>query len=76
MHHDCKSNFEKLQNNFLIMHFHLSLQNITIPSSVTSIGDYAFSSCSVLEKVTLGEGVKTIGNYDHFLHLKISRFRV
>ena len=35
----------------------------TIPSSVTSIGDYAFSDCSGLTSVTIPSSVTSIGNY-------------
>ena len=34
----------------------------TIPSSVTSIGQYAFQECKSLSSVTFSDGVKTIGN--------------
>ncbi len=34
-----------------------------IPNSVTSIGDYAFSSCSNLIRVTISDGVTNIGDY-------------
>ena len=36
---------------------------VTIPSSVTSIGDYAFYECSNLSSVYNGNGVISIGNY-------------
>ena len=39
------------------------LTEYTIPNNVTSIGDYAFSSCSRLESVTIGNGVTSIGEY-------------
>ena len=39
-----------------------SLESITIPDSVTSIGDYAFCYCSSLTSVTIGDSVTTIGN--------------
>ena len=42
-----------------------SLTSIVIPSSVTSIGSYAFSNCSNLESVTFEDNsqLKTIGSY-------------
>ena len=38
------------------------LTSITIPSSVTEIGDRAFASNSKLKSVTLSEGLKKIGS--------------
>ena len=40
-----------------------SLTSITIPNSVTSIGNYAFSGCSSLTSVTIPNSVTSIGNY-------------
>lgn len=37
--------------------------SFTIPSSVTSIGDYAFSSCSSLISITIGSSVTSIGGF-------------
>jgi hypothetical protein len=37
--------------------------NITIPSGVTAIGDYAFSHCSELLSVTIPDCVTAIGDY-------------
>ena len=34
---------------------------MTIPDSVTSIGDYAFNGCSGLKSVTIGNSVTSIG---------------
>mgnify|MGYP002543931583 CR=1 FL=1 len=38
-----------------------SLKSITIPGSVTSIGDYAFRGCSSLTSVTIPDSVTSIG---------------
>ena len=38
-------------------------KNTTIPNSVTSIGDYAFSGCSGLTSVTIPNSVTSIGEY-------------
>ena len=42
-----------------------ALTSITIPNSVTSIGDYAFANCSGLTSVTIGNSVTSIG-YEAF----------
>jgi uncharacterized repeat protein (TIGR02543 family) len=39
------------------------LTSVTIPSSVTSIGNYAFEFCSGLTSVTIPSSVTSIGNY-------------
>ena len=38
------------------------IRSVTIPQSVTSIGDRAFDGCSALTTLSLGEKIKTIGN--------------
>ncbi len=39
-----------------------SLTSVTIPNSVTSIGDYAFYDCSGLTSITLPESITSIGS--------------
>jgi len=40
-----------------------SITGVTIPNSVTSIGDEAFDNCTSLTSVTIPAGVMSIGNY-------------
>ena len=40
-----------------------SLTSITIPDSVTSIGDYTFRNCSSLMSITIPDSVTSIGSY-------------
>ena len=37
--------------------------SVTIPNSVTSIGDWAFASCSGLTSVTIPNSVTSIGDW-------------
>jgi hypothetical protein len=39
-----------------------SLTSVTIPNSVTSIGNYAFDYCTSLTSVTIPNSVTSIGN--------------
>ena len=43
--------------------YNLGLKSVTIPDSVTTIGDRAFSSCYNLTSVNIGNSVTTIGSY-------------
>ena len=40
-----------------------SLQSVTIPNSVKSIGDEAFSGCGSLQSITIPNSVTNIGDY-------------
>ena len=43
-----------------------SLQSITIPNSVKSIGSRAFRNCESLQSITIPNSVTKIGNYAFF----------
>ena len=40
-----------------------SISSVTIPNSVTIIGDYAFVYCTSLRSITLGDSITDIGSY-------------
>ena len=44
------------------------ITSITIPDSVTSIGNYAFSGCSSLASITIPDSVTSIGYYSTFAY--------
>lgn len=52
-------NYGAFENNDII-------KVVTLPSSITMIGDYAFSNCALLSLVKGATNVKTIGNYAFF----------
>ena len=63
----CNISFENKYSNPLYYAQRLYLNNelvtdLVIPDSVTSIGEYAFSGCKLLESVTIPDSVTSIGN--------------
>ena len=51
------------RNDFLKSLIERTATSITIPSGVTSIGDWAFSGCTALTSVTIPSGVASIGGW-------------
>ena len=53
--------------------FELNNYYITIPSSVTSFGNYAFNGCSLLTQIIIPTSVTSIGNnsFSDFVFLKL-----
>ena len=67
----CSIAFAGSSSNPLYYAHHLymngeEIRNLIIPSSVTSIGSYAFSGCTSLTSVSIPEGVSSIGNSAFF----------
>ena len=63
----CKISFSGYDSNpfYYANHLYLNgeeIKDLTIPNSVTSIGDYAFYSCKGLTSVAIGNSVTSIGN--------------
>ena len=54
---NCNAIIETISNTLIV-----GCKNTTIPNSVTSIGDYAFYSCSGLTSLTIPNSVTSIGN--------------
>ena len=56
-----KFNMERVTNMEYMFYFCSNLASITIPNSMTGIGDYAFSGCSSLTSITIPNSVTSIG---------------
>lgn len=50
------------KNNTLLS-FCNQIQSVTIPESVTSIGDYAFSRCEKMDSLTINDAATSIGSW-------------
>ena len=53
-----------------------SLIRITIPDSVTSIGDYAFSKCESLTSIVISDNLTSIGNYVFYNCTKLNSIAI
>ena len=57
---------ERKLKGFCISSLNFPLKKITIPQSVKSIGNYAFSGCSFIEQVILNSNLIKIGYYSFY----------
>ena len=55
--------YSRYDRDFQENSFGSSIHSVTIPQSVTSIGEDAFRECSALTNVTIPQSVTSIGNY-------------
>ena len=58
---DEETNDGLLIKNNIVVRCRVWAVSVTIPNSVTSIGDYAFMNCSILPSVTIPESVTKFG---------------
>jgi hypothetical protein len=50
-------------NSFNVIKTNTYIKGIILPNTLTTIGEYAFNSCSALTTVSIPDGVTTIGNF-------------
>ena len=53
-----------------------TITSITIPNSVTSIGDFAFEDCSSLTSITIPNSVTSIGDYAFYNCLSLTSIEI
>lgn len=77
----CELDFNEINNNPLYKGFNLyvngsKLVNWTVPSNITSIGNYAFAGCTSLESVTMPDTVIGLGKriFEKCANLKTAIF--
>lgn len=51
------------QKDSTLLSFCNQIQSVTIPESVTSIGDYAFSRCEKMDSLTINDAATSIGSW-------------
>ena len=61
---------------FLKNQLGFSLKTIYIPSSTTSIGDYAFYVCLSLIQITIPSSVNNIGEYGFYRCLRLAKITI
>ena len=62
MHDQRTARYEHRGRRVLSFYYKLTVTSVTIPDSVTNVGDNAFNSCSGLTNLTLGSSIQNIGN--------------
>lgn len=53
-----------------------SLENVSLPSTLKTVGDYTFYTCAALTEVTVPEGTEIIGQYSFFNCISLKKLRL